>query len=758
MGDTAVDIFQETLKQLITNSKLSLIIKEKHQLQSLEEEIKYLRGFLKDTEKKRNDHPEVMNLVKQIRDLIAEAENIVELFVVHAFKADHVPYSLREHLDHLFLYLGTIIKGLKNIVVHAFKADHLPYSLCEHEDHLSLDLGTIKKGMKTLTAEVKKIYDENMYGINGVAVKQLKHYSTGIGEDSGSSRGSNTSKVVKENEIVGFEEEINRLIDKLDDKGEGRPLEIISIIGAGGSGKTTLARKAYDHPFTSYAFEIRAWIDVSQDYGTTRKRDLLIRILESITGRNCETSSDDKLGEDIVLKCLKGKKYLIVMDDIWGIEAWNDIQRSFPKECKGSKVLFTSRLLVQLDSVGYFPYYLAPLTKKWCWELLQKKVFGMKCCPLELVDIAEEDNFLVRVDEYDSFSPSATNKHRRLFIGDEFFQKLSLVPRNLRSFLCLRLQEKYPPMVGDNLSFFVENFELLRVLHFLHVPCNGEIGIGRLVHLRYLAITYVSSRFRAPPFSYLLNLETFYHSSEFLGNVVVRLPHDIVKMVKLRHLYTRRGIFIFHHSSEEYKGSDFDRSSSLDDLQTFHLVCACEVCRRFLVRTSNLRKLGLYAGITSNDMFLRFPNLEFLKCLEKLTVFDKPVGRTFAPGLKLPLSITRITLKSTCLKWEELSLLQNLPKLEVLRLILFACVGPVWNASEIEGFPQLKYLNFNNLDIEEWNAFEDQFPKLEVLVIKYCHKLKQIPIAFGNLNELHEIKLVACTRSVEESARQIREE
>lgn len=57
MGDTTVDFFLETLKQLTTSSNLDFITDdEKHQLHSLEEEIKYLRGFLKITEKKRKEH------------------------------------------------------------------------------------------------------------------------------------------------------------------------------------------------------------------------------------------------------------------------------------------------------------------------------------------------------------------------------------------------------------------------------------------------------------------------------------------------------------------------------------------------------------------------------------------------------------------------------------------------------------------------------------------------------------------------------
>ncbi|KAH7847736.1 hypothetical protein Vadar_029670 [Vaccinium darrowii] len=83
--------------------------------------------------------------------------------------------------------------------------------------------------------------------------------------------------------------------------------------------------------------------------------------------------------------------------------------------------------------------------------------------------------------------------------------------------------------------------------------------------------------------------------------------------------------------------------------------------------------------------------------------------------------------------------------------------GPVWNTSE-EGFSQLKYLSFYHMNIENWNASEDQFPRLEVVVIEYCSRLERIPIDFAHLNELCEIKLFGCTQSVEESARKIQEE
>ncbi|KAG5523530.1 hypothetical protein RHGRI_035364 [Rhododendron griersonianum] len=145
VDDTAVDIFLETLKQLLTSSKLGLIIDEKRQLQFLDENIKYLRGFLKITEKNRKEHAEVMELVTRIRDVVLEAENIVELYVVYAFKTD-ASCSLQENRDHLFL-----------------------------------DIESVKKEIETLTVKVKQIYDLKTYENDGGAAKKHRHSSTKSG-------------------------------------------------------------------------------------------------------------------------------------------------------------------------------------------------------------------------------------------------------------------------------------------------------------------------------------------------------------------------------------------------------------------------------------------------------------------------------------------------------------------------------------------------------------------------------------------------
>ncbi|CAJ1838740.1 unnamed protein product [Sphenostylis stenocarpa] len=86
--------------------------------------------------------------------------------------------------------------------------------------------------------------------------------------------------------------------------------KVIPIIGMGVLGKTTLARKIYNN--------------------------------------NQKTSDGgEELGEEELKKKvaegLKGKKYLVVLDDIWKTKVWDEVKSAFPDDRTGSRILITSR-------------------------------------------------------------------------------------------------------------------------------------------------------------------------------------------------------------------------------------------------------------------------------------------------------------------------------------------------------------------------------------------------------------------------------
>ncbi|KAL2516378.1 putative late blight resistance protein-like protein R1B-17 [Forsythia ovata] len=168
-------------------------------------------------------------------------------------------------------------------------------------------------------------------------------------------------------------------------------LQIISIFGMPGVGKTTLAKKLYNNPSVVHHFDKRAWCVVSQTYN---KRNIFADILRSVKDNDKETimQMDDERLVEALYKGLIKRRYLIVVDDIWDMNSWNDFGRYFPNDKNGSRILFTTRHKeVGLKASHHSVVNELPiLSDVECWELLQRKVFQKEHCPQELEDIGKQ--------------------------------------------------------------------------------------------------------------------------------------------------------------------------------------------------------------------------------------------------------------------------------------------------------------------------------------------------------------------------------
>ncbi|KAL8108189.1 putative late blight resistance protein homolog R1A-3 [Apium graveolens] len=182
----------------------------------------------------------------------------------------------------------------------------------------------------------------------------------------------------RENEeevFIGFHEEVNILLQQLACITK-KQLEVISIVGMAGNGKTTLARRLYNDPYVVSYFYLRAWVTCSQVY---RKRDSLLSILKSVVEITDDEvcSMNDNMLAHALYRALKGKRYLIVIDDIWTNEAWDDLQRSFPNDNIGSRIMLTTRLndVALHAQPDRNPFCLRFLTEKESFDLLKRKAF-----------------------------------------------------------------------------------------------------------------------------------------------------------------------------------------------------------------------------------------------------------------------------------------------------------------------------------------------------------------------------------------------
>ncbi|XP_057792303.1 putative late blight resistance protein homolog R1B-14 isoform X1 [Salvia miltiorrhiza] len=173
---------------------------------------------------------------------------------------------------------------------------------------------------------------------------------------------------------VGLDEDLLKIADSL--TGGSSSCQIIPIVGMAGIGKTTLAQKVYNHPLITETFKIRAWVTVSQDHKPQNIfSDLLACFKEGGIERHGQSneSMDEK-----VHKILKGRKYLIVLDDMWSRNAWDVARNAFPEDCNGSRIVITTRLvdLASYSSSSHL-HQMHFMDEDQSWNLLKQKVY----CP-----------------------------------------------------------------------------------------------------------------------------------------------------------------------------------------------------------------------------------------------------------------------------------------------------------------------------------------------------------------------------------------
>ncbi|AES70527.1 putative P-loop containing nucleoside triphosphate hydrolase, leucine-rich repeat domain, L [Medicago truncatula] len=202
---------------------------------------------------------------------------------------------------------------------------------------------------------------------------------------------------MNEADVVGFEEPKRILFNWLV---RGRvERAVVSIVGMGGQGKTTLAKKVFENIKVLKQFDCHVWITVSQSYSKEKLlRDILLEIYKQ-QGKDPPQSIYEMNGEpliDEVIKQLQQKRYFVVFDDVWNLNIWNDIEFAMIDNLNGSKVLITTRKMNVANSFKRSSFVevheLQGLTEEKSLELFNKKAFHnlSGCCPQNLIDISSK--------------------------------------------------------------------------------------------------------------------------------------------------------------------------------------------------------------------------------------------------------------------------------------------------------------------------------------------------------------------------------
>ncbi|KAL5565692.1 hypothetical protein UlMin_028856 [Ulmus minor] len=156
-------------------------------------------------------------------------------------------------------------------------------------------------------------------------------------------------------------------------------VSVIPVIGAGGIGKTTLVQIIYDHPEVKQLFgEVKAWVTVSTEFD-------LPAIIKRIIGQVSDSSQvDGNVDQQVLLfklkDALKGKKFLLVLDDVWSedLDEWDNLKSCLESGERGSNIIVTTRSsnVASIAASNQPLHSLPELPEEDCRRLFAKTVFS----------------------------------------------------------------------------------------------------------------------------------------------------------------------------------------------------------------------------------------------------------------------------------------------------------------------------------------------------------------------------------------------
>ena len=380
------------------------------QIGSLQEELELMQEYLQDAEAKQEDG-EVGTLIRQVRKLAYDAEDVIDSYVtkVGGFVEHNNGNWLMRFSSSLYR-APRIYKAGKHIQGIQSRVERIHQRLNDQGVRRIPKFAEILEGFRLLPR------DEG---------NQTRRFSYPYDD-------SNFDYV------VGLEKEIPKLLEVL--MGESSThVNVVSIVGMGGSGKTTLASKLYSHPYARECFDCMAWVFISQEWST---RHTLSEILRKVgdfgdgetTHLYVELSMDELVGK--LRNTLSEKPYLVVLDDVWRREALEQILPALPQGDvnKGSKIIITTRNrdIIHFQRLQHRMYVHEPrpLSEDEGWELLRRlisrqhincntesfqrlgKEMLKKCCglPLAISALAGILNTRVSIGEWQQVSETVRSR------------------------------------------------------------------------------------------------------------------------------------------------------------------------------------------------------------------------------------------------------------------------------------------------------------------------------------------------------------
>ncbi|KAB2039442.1 hypothetical protein ES319_D02G009600v1 [Gossypium barbadense] len=329
----------------------------KDEMQRLGNSLEMIGAFLRDAEGNQKQMNSVKLWLKRLRDVAYEADEVL----------DEIAYEfLRKKVE-------TGDQMLR-------KVRDLPSTVTFQHN-----MANKVKNILTSLDDLNKIAKD--YGLQQLAVDQRIFIPSNV----------ETVSFLDDSNIVGRKNDVSKVADMLVSPQDDRTVSVVPIVGMAGIGKTTLARLVYHDVDVERRFDVRFWVCVSDDFNVKR---ILREMLEHFKG----TSIPQNL--NALTAKLKGKieqakrgneqiKYLLVLDDVWNVEQWDELMWYLEgvNKNRGNKVIVTTRIedvALKVETLPNQRHQPGKLKDEECWSIIKEKACGDSPISPSLVLIGEE--------------------------------------------------------------------------------------------------------------------------------------------------------------------------------------------------------------------------------------------------------------------------------------------------------------------------------------------------------------------------------
>ncbi|KAG8375574.1 hypothetical protein BUALT_Bualt10G0114700 [Buddleja alternifolia] len=599
MVDATVSMLLQRLAPMIENKVreeacMLINFNSNNETKNLFSKLKIIQQLLQDAERKRVMDPKVKSWLQKFQDISYEIEDVLDEEDLRNFnlkfeESEDIARSSFDSWKKVSSFLESLCLYFKQVV----------------------ERQRILRKFSKINKRLNSIAEEN---------EDEFKFIPNVSRDSHDFKRVVSTSFVDVSEVRGRDYETSILVSKLlGENGNGgseNGIKILSIVGAGGIGKTTLAQFAFNDKRVKNHFQHKIWVCVSHPFDEIKICKAILESLNKITPNLSQFET--------LLQCIKtaisGKKVLLVLDDVWTDDdtMWKPLKIALANCSSSSRILVTTRkgnVAEIMGSTSSEIQQVHPLSDSDCWLLLSQRAFSertgeesevlkrigreiVKKCkglPLAAKIVGSLLHYKRSVKEWENVLEIALWEQRER--NEVFYQNahhlnicepdasMSAVsichPEKLRSLLCTK---KIPQDLIGRLkrvrSLSLQNCDLQEM----------QSEICNLIHLRCLDLSCNPIQELPEEICYLYKLQTL--GVEFCHNLK-GLPKGIHRLKKLRHLLNLEtpSKFEFLRGFEE-----------LTDLQTLNQFYVTKECNNLVIlKNSNQLQGSLRICITGLD-------------------------------------------------------------------------------------------------------------------------------------------------------------